>query len=204
MNWMKRKAFIQAFAATSNKSDICSIWSFDTGVIKIPVLWYEKASDWYGGDKLFWEPCCLEDEGKPSKMAVLTYQCPWRHILQDWNPQIILVRTIMQKLYILIHTRYRFQSNTTIYYTKYSYGNVVIIRPFKEQIPCIKICMHSVSRYSGSVLWKAWWWLNRVKTCCLKNILCNKLLCLTKIYTLYELDKYVGHFKSSAHCMFSL
>ena len=24
----------------------------------------------------------------------------------------------------LIHTRYKFQSNTTIYYTKYSYGNM--------------------------------------------------------------------------------
>jgi hypothetical protein len=40
--------------------------------------------------------------------------------------------------------------------------------------------------YIGSVLWKAWWWLSRVETCCHKNILSNKLLCLTEIYTLYE------------------
>jgi len=38
----------------------------------------------------------------------------------------------------------KFQSNTTIYYKKYSYGNTfrlyrVIIRPSKEQIQCIKI-----------------------------------------------------------------
>ena len=42
------------------------------------------------------------------------------------------------------------------------------------------------------VLWKAWWWLNTVETCCHKNILCNKLLCLTGIFTLYELDKHIG------------
>jgi hypothetical protein len=47
--------------------------------------------------------------------------------------------------------------------------------------------MHYKFRYIGSVLWKAWWWLNRVETCCHKNILCNKLLCLTEIYTLYVL-----------------
>jgi len=46
--------------------------------------------------------------------------------------------------------------------------------------------------YNGSVLWKAWWWLNTVETCCHKNILCNKLLCLIEIYTLYELDKHIG------------
>jgi len=40
--------------------------------------------------------------------------------------------------------------------------------------------------YIGSVLWKAWWWLSRVETCCHKNILSNKLLRLTEIYTLYE------------------
>ena len=40
--------------------------------------------------------------------------------------------------------------------------------------------------YIGSVLWKAWGWLNRVETCCHKNILCNKLLFLTEIYTFYE------------------
>jgi hypothetical protein len=38
----------------------------------------------------------------------------------------------------------------------------------------------------GYVLWKAWWWFNRVETCCHKNVLCNKLLCLTEIYNLYE------------------
>jgi hypothetical protein len=30
---------------------------------------------------------------------------------------------------------------------------------------------------------------SRVEICCHKNILCNKLLCLTEIYILYELDK---------------
>jgi len=45
----------------------------------------------------------------------------------------------------LSRTRYKFQSNTTIYYTKYSYGNMfrlylVIFRPSKEQVQCIKIC----------------------------------------------------------------
>jgi hypothetical protein len=45
---------------------------------------------------------------------------------------------------IYIHTRYKFQSNTTIYYIKCSYGNMfrlywIIIRPSKEQIQCIKI-----------------------------------------------------------------
>jgi len=44
----------------------------------------------------------------------------------------------------LIHTRYKFQSNTAIYYTKHSYSNMfrlywVIIRPSKEQTECIKI-----------------------------------------------------------------
>jgi hypothetical protein len=52
--------------------------------------------------------------------------------------------------------------------------------------------MHYKYRYIGSVLWKAWWWLSRVETCCYKNILCNKLLCLAVIYTLYELDKHIG------------
>jgi hypothetical protein len=27
---------------------------------------------------------------------------------------------------------------------------------------------------------------------CHKNVLCNKLLCLTEIYTLYDLDKHIG------------
>jgi len=40
------------------------------------------------------------------------------------------------------HTGYKFQSNTTIYYTKCSYSNMfrlywVIIRPSKEQIQCM-------------------------------------------------------------------
>ena len=37
--------------------------------------------------------------------------------------------------------------------------------------------------YIGSVLWKAWWWLNIDETCCHKNILCNTLLRLSEIYT---------------------
>ena len=45
--------------------------------------------------------------------------------------------------------------------------------------------MHHKFWYIGSVLWKAWWWLSRVETCCNKNILCNKLLCLTETYTVY-------------------
>jgi len=53
-----------------------------------------------------------------------------------------MVCLVLQTVHI--HTKYKFQSNTTMYYTKYSEG--------------------------------------------LKNILCNKLLCLTEIYTLYELD----------------
>jgi len=41
-------------------------------------------------------------------------------------------------------TKYKYQSNTPIYYTKYSYGNMfrlywVTIRPSKEQIKSIKI-----------------------------------------------------------------
>jgi len=52
--------------------------------------------------------------------------------------------------------------------------------------------MHYKFWYIGSVLWKVWWWLNRVETCCYKNILCTKLLCLTGIYTLYELDEHIG------------
>jgi hypothetical protein len=70
---------------------------------------------------------------------------------------------------------------------------LVINRPSKKQILCIKIYsafwdhrMHCKFWYIGSVLWKAWWWLNRAETCCHKNILCDKLLCLTEIYTLYE------------------
>ena len=44
---------------------------------------------------------------------------------------------------ICVHTRYKFKSDTTVYYTKYSYGSMfwlywVIIRPSKEQIQCIK------------------------------------------------------------------
>jgi hypothetical protein len=53
------------------------------------------------GNGLFRGPCCLEDVGKPSKMAVLTHQSAWCHIVQDYNPQIILARKIMHKLYIL-------------------------------------------------------------------------------------------------------
>ena len=45
--------------------------------------------------------------------------------------------------------------------------------------------MHCKFWCTGSVLWKAWWWLNRVETCCHKNILCNELFCLTESYTLY-------------------
>jgi len=45
--------------------------------------------------------------------------------------------------------------------------------------------MHLQCWYNESVLWNAWW-LNTVETCCHKNILCNKWLCLTEIYTLYE------------------
>jgi len=45
--------------------------------------------------------------------------------------------------------------------------------------------------YIGSVLWKAWWCLNRVETCCHKNILCSNLLCLAEIYTLYEYTYFV-------------
>ena len=52
--------------------------------------------------------------------------------------------------------------------------------------------MHYKFWYIVSVLWKAWWWLNRVETCCHKNILCNELFCLTEIYTLYESDKRIG------------
>jgi len=51
--------------------------------------------------------------------------------------------------------------------------------------------MHYKFWYIGSVLWKAWWWLNTVETCCHKNILCNKLLCLTEIYTLYDVYCFV-------------
>ena len=46
--------------------------------------------------------------------------------------------------------------------------------------------MHYEFWYIESFPWKAWWWLNRVETCCHKNILCNKLLCLTETYILYE------------------
>jgi len=52
--------------------------------------------------------------------------------------------------------------------------------------------MHYKFWYIGSVSWKAWWWLNRVETCCHRNILCKKLLCSTEIYTLYKLDKHAG------------
>ena len=54
------------------------------------------------------------------------------------------------------------------------------------------IIMHYKYWYIGSVLWKAWRWLKRVETCCHKNILCTKLLCLTEIYTLHESDKHIG------------
>ena len=52
--------------------------------------------------------------------------------------------SLAPQCYIIVHTRYKFQSNTKIYYTKYFYGNMfrlywVIIRPSKEQIQCIKI-----------------------------------------------------------------
>jgi len=46
--------------------------------------------------------------------------------------------------------------------------------------------MHYKFWYIGSVLWKIWRLLNRVETCCHKNNLCNKLLCLTEIYTLCD------------------
>jgi len=58
--------------------------------------------------------------------------------------------------------------------------------------------MHYKFWYIGSVLWKAWLWLNTVETCCHKNIWCNKLLCLTEIYALYEASSgWSWHLKSS-------
>ena len=55
-----------------------------------------------------------------------------------------LMLVIPMCLSYLIRTRYKFQSNTMIYYTKYFYGNMfwlywVVIRPSKEKIQCIKI-----------------------------------------------------------------
>jgi hypothetical protein len=52
--------------------------------------------------------------------------------------------------------------------------------------------MHYKFWYIVSLLWKAWWWLNGVETCCHRNILCSKLLCLTEIFTFYKLDKHTG------------
>ena len=40
--------------------------------------------------------------------------------------------------------------------------------------------------YIGSVLQKAWWWLNRLETCCLECNYIIKCLCLTVICILYE------------------
>jgi hypothetical protein len=99
--------------------------------------------------------------------------------------------------------KYKLKSSTTICYKKYSYGKMfrlywVFIRPSKKQTQRIKIysafwdpIMHYKFWHIGSVLWKAWWWLNRVETC-YEYVSCNKLLCLTEIYTLYELDKHIG------------
>jgi hypothetical protein len=46
--------------------------------------------------------------------------------------------------------------------------------------------MHYKCWYTGSVLQKAWWWLNTVETCCLKCNYIIKLFYLTGICTLYE------------------
>jgi hypothetical protein len=51
--------------------------------------------------------------------------------------------------------------------------------------------MHNKGSYIRSVLQKAWWWLNTVETCSNKNILLNKLVCLTGIYTFCELHKHI-------------
>jgi len=40
-------------------------------------------------------------------------------------------------------------------------------------LPIVRIWdprMHYKYWYLGSVLWKTWWWLNTVETCCHKNI----------------------------------
>jgi len=46
--------------------------------------------------------------------------------------------------------------------------------------------MHYKCWYIGSVLQKAWWWLNRLETCCLECNYIIKCLCLTVICILYE------------------
>jgi hypothetical protein len=70
----------------------------------------------------------------------------------------------------------------------------VIIRPIKELIQGIEIYnafwdpwMHYKILIHWICFLEGLWWLNRVETCCHKNNLCNKLLCMTEIYTLYEL-----------------
>jgi hypothetical protein len=52
--------------------------------------------------------------------------------------------------------------------------------------------MHYKCWYIGSVLQKAWWWLSRVETCCLKCNYIIKLLCLNGICILYEFEKQNG------------
>jgi hypothetical protein len=52
--------------------------------------------------------------------------------------------------------------------------------------------MHYESCYIGSVLLKAWWWINTVETCCLKCNYIIKLLCLTVFCISYEFEKHNG------------
>ena len=120
----KNVIYIETCTATSNKSYICMIWMFwhSTGDKNSSSLIWKGLVDWNVGTGLVnWnvgtgisEDLAVQKMKKasPSKMAVLPYQCTWCHIPQDWNPQIILVRVIMNKLYIL---RYNLMQNFACY-----------------------------------------------------------------------------------------
>ena len=83
-----------------------------------------------------------------------------------------------------------------IYVYIYIYNKASVTRTFILTVPPIVSFWDPRKHYKcwhiESVLHKAWWWLNTVKTCCLKCNYIIEMLCLTGICILYGFEKHNG------------
>jgi hypothetical protein len=61
--------------------------------------------------------------------------------------------------------------------------------------------MHYKYWYIGSVLQKAWWWLNTVQTCCINCNCIIKLWCLTGICILYENKHFISNYREHKYTL---
>jgi len=80
---------------------------------------------------------------KGKECSMLEAVCFIFHVVLN-ERLLVVCECYVKPVAACIYTRYRCQSNATVYYTKYSYGYMfrlhwVIIRLSKEQIQCIKI-----------------------------------------------------------------